>query len=242
MQPVLLALVLAAVLLHVPLVSPAALREKAAAERRGSGRGKRADSYVSTRRFPLKLTRRRSVHRDDMGQETTNFVSIFDLRRKQILCEEHYRDQQNPDGAGVACLLGDLWFVLGSRSGPAWRTNQVSPSLSSSPRRNLPVRHLLSRRRRADRVNPSVPLRSDRVNPSVPLRSDRVNPSDPLRSESHPGNPAHGSQDPEVSEQDQAGAVSKETITSCDDPLKVLHSVRPISPIKTSIAERADHD
>ncbi|XP_030221167.1 uncharacterized protein LOC115550365 isoform X2 [Gadus morhua] len=231
MQPVLLALVLAAVLPHVPLVSPAALREKAAAERRGSGRGKRAESYVATRRFPLKLTRRRSVHRDDMGPETTNFVSIFDLRRKQILCEEHYRDQQNPDGAGVACLLGDLWFVLGSRSGPAWRTNQVSPSLSSSPRRNLPVRHLLSRRRRADRVNPSVPL-----------RSDRVNPSDPLRSESHPGNPAHGSQDPEVSEQDQAGAVSKETITSCDDPLKVLHSVRPISPIKTSIAERADHD
>ncbi|XP_059917694.1 uncharacterized protein LOC132465037 isoform X2 [Gadus macrocephalus] len=231
MQPVLLTLVLAAVLLHVPLVSPAALREKAAAERRGSGRGKRAESYVATRRFPLKLTRRRSVHRNDMGQETTNFVSIFDLRRKQILCEEHYRDQQNPDGAGVACLLGDLWFVLGSRSGPAWRTNQVSPSLSSSPRRNLPVRHLLSRRRRADRVNPSVPL-----------RSDRVNPSDPLRSESHPGNPAHGPQDPEVSEQDQAGAVSKETITSCDDPLKVLHSVRPISPIKTSIAERADHD
>ena len=68
MQPVLLALVLAAVLLHVPLVSPAALREKAAAERRGSGRGKRAESYVATRRFPLKLTRRRSVHRDDMGK------------------------------------------------------------------------------------------------------------------------------------------------------------------------------
>ena len=74
MQPVLLALVLAAVLPHVPLVSPAALREKAAAERRGSGRGKRAESYVATRRFPLKLTRRRSVHRDDMGKVIREFI------------------------------------------------------------------------------------------------------------------------------------------------------------------------
>ena len=73
-------------------------------------------------------------------------------------------------------------------------------------------------------------------------RADPVNPSDPLRSESHPGNPAWEPQDPEVPEQDQAGSVSKETITSCHDPLKVLHSVRPVSPIKTSIAERADHD
>ena len=39
------------------------------------------------------------------GQETTNFVSIFDLRRKQILCEEHYGDPVSP---------GHMWTGSGS--------------------------------------------------------------------------------------------------------------------------------
>uniref|UniRef100_A0A667X7R7 Uncharacterized protein n=1 Tax=Myripristis murdjan TaxID=586833 RepID=A0A667X7R7_9TELE len=75
-------------------------------------------------------------------------------------------------------------------------------------------------------------------------RSQQVNPSDPLRSESHPTNPAKDHQEPDHTqpEQDQAGAVSKETISSCDDPLRVLHSNGPVSPVKTNIADRAEQD
>lgn len=68
-------------------------------------------------------------------------------------------------------------------------------------------------------------------------RRHEVNPSDPLRSQSDPT----GS-DPRLPEQDQAGPISKETINSCDDPLRVLQSNGPISPIKTNIADRLNQD
>ena len=72
-------------------------------------------------------------------------------------------------------------------------------------------------------------------------RSEHVNPSDPLRSESHPSHSVkdHKDADHGKPEQDQAGAVSKETITSCDDPLRVLQPNGPVSPVKTNIADRA---
>lgn len=75
-------------------------------------------------------------------------------------------------------------------------------------------------------------------------RSHEVNPSDPLRSQS---DPPHSAKEPTGSdhrppEQDQAGAVSKETINSYDDPLQVLQSNRPGSPIKANIADRQDQD
>ncbi|XP_061826207.1 uncharacterized protein [Nerophis lumbriciformis] len=41
---------------------------------------------------------------------------------------------------------------------------------------------------------------------------------------------------------DQAGAVSKETISSCDDPLKVLHANGPVSPVKTIIEDQAEQE
>lgn len=111
--------------------------------------------------------------------------------------------------ARVSCRLGNIWFdLLESQQGAeAWKPSmEETQKLSSSRQRKKLLLHpLVSRQRRADPVNPS----------------------DPLRSESHPSNPAakeHQEPDPEVSEQEQAGAVSKETITSCDDPLKVLHS------------------
>ncbi|CAL8360262.1 unnamed protein product [Lota lota] len=230
MQPVLLALLLAALHSNVPVTSSAELREKEPNQRRRFGGGKSVERYVATKHFPLKLIGRRSANRDVTGKETTNFVSIFDSRRKLFLCKENDREPQNWDEARVACLFGNIWFALEPPHGQAWKpsleetggwkTNQGSRQLSSAPRKELLARPLVSRRRRADPVNPS----------------------DPLRSESHPGNPAHEHRDPEVSEQDQAGAVSKETIISCDDPLKVLHSIRPVSPIKSSIAERADQD
>lgn len=40
-------------------------------------------------------------------------------------------------------------------------------------------------------------------------------------------------------DQERAGAISKETITSCDDPLRVLHSNSPGSPIKTAVEKTA---
>lgn len=74
-------------------------------------------------------------------------------------------------------------------------------------------------------------------------RSHDVNPSDPLRSQSQPSHPVreHKVAD-QPPEQDQAGAVSKETIASCDDPLRVLRPNAPGSPVKTNIADRAEHD
>uniref|UniRef100_A0A3Q1IVK3 Uncharacterized protein n=1 Tax=Anabas testudineus TaxID=64144 RepID=A0A3Q1IVK3_ANATE len=56
-------------------------------------------------------------------------------------------------------------------------------------------------------------------------RSEEVNPSDPFRSQSHSSYFAKDHKDVSHGqpEQDQAGAVSKETIASCDDPLRVLH-------------------
>lgn len=75
-------------------------------------------------------------------------------------------------------------------------------------------------------------------------RSEEVNPSDPLRSESHPSHPVKDHKDLDVGqpEQDQAGAVSKETISSCDDPLRVLQPNGPVSPVKTNIADQAQQD
>uniref|UniRef100_A0A3Q2GGY3 Uncharacterized protein n=1 Tax=Cyprinodon variegatus TaxID=28743 RepID=A0A3Q2GGY3_CYPVA len=67
-------------------------------------------------------------------------------------------------------------------------------------------------------------------------RSEEVNPSDPLRTESHPAPPAKDA------EQNPAGAQSKETITSCDDPLQVLRPPGHGSPVKTNIEDRAEHE
>lgn len=73
-------------------------------------------------------------------------------------------------------------------------------------------------------------------------RSHDVNPSDPLRSQSQPSHPVREHVVVDQPEQDQAGAVSKETIASCDDPLRVLRPNAPGSPVKTNIADRAEHD
>lgn len=72
-------------------------------------------------------------------------------------------------------------------------------------------------------------------------RSDDVNPSDPLSTETHPSSSTKKPKelDHGQPEQDQAGAVSKETISSCHDPLRVLESNVPVSPIKTIIADSA---
>uniref|UniRef100_A0A3B4AWS0 Uncharacterized protein n=1 Tax=Periophthalmus magnuspinnatus TaxID=409849 RepID=A0A3B4AWS0_9GOBI len=66
-------------------------------------------------------------------------------------------------------------------------------------------------------------------------RSEEVNPSDPLRSETHP---ARNQKESDNLNRDQTGAVSKETITSCDDPLKVLQTNGSGSPVKNNIGDQ----
>ncbi|XP_022045625.2 fibroblast growth factor 23-like [Acanthochromis polyacanthus] len=182
----------------------------------------------------LKRSRRHVIHRDflvifPVRRDRSNLVWIFDLRRRRFLCMDsrggrfHSR-QKDREG----CLFQrldlenhhDVFFsTIGNGllrlEGTQQRTSHWEPP--------EPSWALMKRRQR---------------------RSDEVNPSDPLRSESHP---SHSAKDPNESDhsqpdQDRAGAVSKETITSCDDPLRVLQSKGAVSPIKTNIADRADQD
>ncbi|KAG7266623.1 hypothetical protein CRUP_031570 [Coryphaenoides rupestris] len=224
MRPVLLSLLLAALHLHAPGVSSAPHREEAAARRRGLGRVRSVEERraAAARHHLLQRLLRMSLNHDAGGAETPIFVSMFDLRRKRLLCKEYKREQHNSGEARVSCRLGNIWFdLLGSQQGaealkPLVEETQRSHKLSSSRRRKKLLLHpLVSRQRRADPVNPS----------------------DPLRSESHPSS-TREYQDPDP--EDQAGAVSKETITSCGDPLRVLIYNPPVSPIKINIESRAD--
>lgn len=70
-------------------------------------------------------------------------------------------------------------------------------------------------------------------------RSEVVNPSDPFRTETHP-HPAQTPHEPDQPNRDQSGSVSKETISSCDDPLKVLQGTGPGSPVKSNIGAQAE--
>nr|XP_040019564.1 fibroblast growth factor 23-like [Gasterosteus aculeatus aculeatus] len=176
---------------------------------------------------------------------TSNLVSIFDLRRKRFLCMDSTGDPYSSRQADADdCLFQPVWLdaadphdvfnsisvgrrrfgPLGSELGVAYR-QPPKLSSSSSPSSSLVERFL----------GPSVKRRR---------RSDAVNPSDPLRSHSHPSHSAqdHKDVDHRQPDQDQAGAVSKETITSCDDPLRVLQPNGPVSPVKTNIADRAEQE
>ncbi|KAM9754004.1 uncharacterized protein ACNS7B_007146 [Menidia menidia] len=165
---------------------------------------------------------------------TSNFVSIFDLRRKKFLCMdfkgELYTSRQRPRWD---CLFQRLWLDVPRHHGVFY---------SSSGHRLLTLRGGQLRVARPAAPGGPAALRGGALHPLVKRRrrSDGVNPSDPLRSESHPSLPAKDAE-PEPAEQDQAGAVSKETITSCDDPLRVLRPNGHGSPVKTNIADRAEH-
>ncbi|KAM4619475.1 uncharacterized protein ACJ7VT_008633 [Polymixia lowei] len=236
MQPAFFALILAAIPLSVPvhcapgLSEPEQLPQQRRFSRVHPGRP------AGPGRFSLELKRpmRKTINRDflvllPVRTETGNFVSIFDLRRKRFLCKdlkgELYNSKENNR---EDCHFQSIWLDLKNYLDVFYwpleekvRTHQDSSITSSVVLERL-LRPLTKRQR----------------------RSEQVNPSDPLRSESHPVNPAkdHQEQDHGQSEQDQAGAVSKETITSCDDPLSVLHSSGPVSPVKTNIADRAEQD
>nr|XP_057943190.1 uncharacterized protein LOC131138363 [Doryrhamphus excisus] len=147
----------------------------------------------------------------------SDFVSVFDLKRQAFVCLDSKLELYNSRQKDTKdCLFRRSGFISGV----------FYSSLASS--------------------HPSLVFLKRFIAPLVTRqrRSEEVNPSDPLRSES---DPSHSVQDHKESEhlqpeQDQAGAVSKETISSCDDPLKVLHANGPVSPVKTIIADRAEQD
>ncbi|KAM3870094.1 fibroblast growth factor 23-like [Diretmus argenteus] len=161
------------------------------------------------------------------------FVSIFDLRRKRFLCMDSKGELYNSQEKNKEeCLFQHSWLDL---------KNHRDVFYSSGGGQLLKLRVA-----RWKLPKPSSARLERFLGPLVKRqrRSEQVNPSDPFRSESHPPNPAKDHQEPDHGqpEQDQAGAVSKETITSCDDPLKVISNNRVVSPIKTNIADRAEQD
>ncbi|XP_075997976.1 fibroblast growth factor 23-like [Genypterus blacodes] len=167
-----------------------------------------------------------------------NFVSIFDLKRKWFVCldlkGELYNSRQMDR---QDCLFQRIRLDVENHRDVLYSTNggrllkldraegQRAPRESPAPLSGVLERFLgsLVKRRK---------------------RSDDVNPSDPLRSESHPTLPVKDHQDTDQGKLDQtpAGAVSKETITSCDDPLQVLHPNGPVSPVKENIVDRTEQD
>ncbi|XP_006795847.1 fibroblast growth factor 23 [Neolamprologus brichardi] len=165
---------------------------------------------------------------------SSNFVSIFDLRRKRFICMDFkgklYTSTQR-DRAD--CLFQDIWLDLVSH-------HHVFYSTSGRRLLRLQAGHL----RAAHGEPPEHYLALLRLlNPSVKRqrRSEEVNPSDPLRTEANPSRSGKDLRDADHvrPEQDQTGAVSKETIASCDDPLSVLQPNAPGSPVKTNIADQA---
>nr|XP_020458602.1 uncharacterized protein LOC109961802 [Monopterus albus] len=146
--------------------------------------------------------------------DTSNSVSVLDVRRKQLLCMGLKGELDNSKQRDKEGFL--LWHILNSTNG-GQAAHQELPE-PSSPLLKTILGALVRRQR----------------------RSEEVNPSDPLRSQSHPSFSVRDHKNTSHSqlEHDQAGAVSKETITSCDDPLKVLQPNGPGSPLKINVAEQ----
>ncbi|XP_070762832.1 fibroblast growth factor 23-like [Enoplosus armatus] len=199
--------------------------------------GAHADMSAGTGRFYLELsgTMRKGIHRHflvvlPVRTDTSNFVSIFDLRRKRFLCMDlkgklyNSRQKDRED-----CLFQRIWLDLANHRDVFYSTSggrllKLEGAHQEPPEPSAMVEKLLGPLIKRQR------------------RSENVNPSDPLRSESHPSHSAKDHKDADQPEQDQAGAVSKETITSCDDPLRVLQHNGQVSPVKTNIADRAEQD
>ncbi|XP_070687481.1 fibroblast growth factor 23-like [Pempheris klunzingeri] len=203
-----------------------------------------AETSAGTGRFYLGLRKvRKGIHRHflvilPVRTDAGNFVSIFDLRRKRFLCmdlkgELHNSRQKDRED----CLFQHIWLDLAKHHDVFYSVS--GGQLLKLEGSELQVGHQES-------PQPSSALVERFLGPLVKRhrRSQEVNPSDPLRSESHPSPSAkdHKDADHGQPEQDQAGAVSKETITSCDDPLRVLQANGSASPVKTNIADRAQQD
>ncbi|KAM3609075.1 uncharacterized protein V6R79_009403 [Siganus canaliculatus] len=191
-------------------------------------------------------TVRKVTHRNllvilPVSTDTSNFVSIFDLRRKRFICMDFKSKLYNSRLKGKEdCLFQRIWLDL---------VNHHDVFYSRSAGQLLKLEGAELRVVRPQAPEPSSALLERFLGPMLrrQRRSEEVNPSDPLRSETHPSHPlhpvkTHTEADHGPPERDRAGAVSKETITSCDDPLKVLQPNGPVSPVKTNIADRPEQD
>ncbi|XP_069561452.1 fibroblast growth factor 23-like [Brachyistius frenatus] len=207
--------------------------------------GTQADTPAGTGRFYPEPngSMRRGVHRNflvilPVRTATSNFVSIFDLRRKRFVCMDMKGELYNSRKRDREdCLFQRLWLDLANH-------REVFYSTSGSRLLRLGGGELRVVQREPPERSPALPERLTSPSGKRQRRSEEVNPSDPLRSESHPSLSGKDQKDADHGqpEQDKAGAVSKETISSCDDPLRVLQSNGPVSPVKTNIADRVQHD
>ncbi|XP_068168350.1 fibroblast growth factor 23-like [Antennarius striatus] len=187
-----------------------------------------------------------SFHSDPSGLKTedryslviwpirTNFVSLFDLRRRRFLCVDSkgtlYSSRQKDR---KDCLFRRIWLDLAN-------SRHVFYPLSGGWLLNLEG---FEQQRTVRELPESLPALEERfLGPLLQRRrrNEEVNPSDPLRTESHPPHSAKDNEDvdPGQVEQDQTGAVSKETIGACDDPLRVLQPSAPDSPVKINIGNQ----
>ncbi|KAI4825378.1 fibroblast growth factor 23-like [Pseudochaenichthys georgianus] len=184
---------------------------------------------------------RKHIHRNflvilPVRTDTSNFVSIFDLRRKRFLCMDSKGELYNSRQKDREdCLFQRIWLNL---------SNQRDVFYSTSGGRLLRLEAAELRGTHQEHPGPSPGLVEQLLGPLAKRhrRSEGVNPSDPLRSQPSHSATDHQDVDQVQPDQDQAGAVSKETITSCDDPLRVLQPNGPVSPVKTNIADRAEQE
>ncbi|XP_035521214.1 fibroblast growth factor 23 [Morone saxatilis] len=245
MQPAFFSLILIAIHVPVPVDCTMRLRGQEHHHQSSFNTGEDADASAGMGRFHLEQSGsvRKGIHRHflvllPVRTDTSNFVSIFDLRRRRFLCMdvkgELYNSKQKDR---EDCLFQRIWLDLEDH-------HDVLYSMSGGQLLKLKGAEL--RDAHQEPPEPSSTLVERFLGPLVKRhrRSEVVNPSDPLRSESHPSHSAkdHKDADHGQPEQDQAGAVSKETITSCDDPLRVLQPNGPVSPLKTNIADRVQQD
>ncbi|XP_061631006.1 uncharacterized protein LOC133478673 [Phyllopteryx taeniolatus] len=158
-----------------------------------------------------------------LRRHRSNFVSILDLRRKRFVCMdsrgELYNSRQKNSNR---CLFSRIASIGANRRGSLFLLSHPESRELASVFLKRFLAPLVRRQRRSEEVNPSDPLRSE----SLPSHSVKEHKDS-----------EHGQPEP-----DQAGAVSKETISSCDDPLKVLHTNGPVSPVKTIIEDLAEQD
>lgn len=169
-------------------------------------------------------------------RETSNFVSIFDLRRKRFLCMDSEGELYNSRQKNrEECLFQRIWLDFDNGRDVFYSTS--GGQLFNLDAAELRVSHQELAEPPSSLIQKFLGVRRQR-------RSEEVNPLDPLQTESHPSLSVKVHKDADVRqpEQDQTGAVSKETIKSCDDPLRVLQDNGPVSPVKTNIAERAEQD
>ncbi|XP_060932067.1 fibroblast growth factor 23-like [Limanda limanda] len=237
MHPALLSLLLTAVLVSV--LVDCRPRPRDSAEQRPHHRRTHTAPPAGPARLHIELSGSMRRGRDSLvvlpvRSDTSNFVSIFDLRRKRFLCvdlEGELHVSRQKDRAD--CLFQRIWLDL---------TNPRDVFYSAAGGKRLKPQGAAHRGQAEASSGGLETLLGSSVRRQ--RRSEEVNPSDPLRTHSLPDPSAkdHKETLQEPTEPDQAGAVSKETITSCDDPLRVLQHNGPVSPVKTNIADRPEQD